>query len=107
MVWAAERSPPKRLNSFAEAQPPNITAYTANPAIAKKNKMPICQLLAPKVGLSGMIAKLAKAVNIAMAGASVNINLSANLGVQSSLKKIFSISATSCNEPCQPTRFGP
>ena len=75
--------------------------------MAKKNKIPMFQSATPKVGEIGMMANEASAVNIAIAGAKININLSANLGVQSSLKKIFNISAISCKDPHGPTRFGP
>ncbi len=47
-----------------------------------------------------------KAVN-AMIGAIIKIRLSANGGIQSSLKNIFNISATNWNMPPGPTRLGP
>ena len=40
-------------------------------------------------------------------GAITKLNLSANGGIQSSFVKILIMSATTCNEPNQPTRFGP
>jgi hypothetical protein len=54
-----------------------------------------------------MIMKPRIIVAIDTAGAIQNIALSANGGVQSSLKKILSMSAITCPSPNGPTRFGP
>ena len=54
-----------------------------------------------------MIAKAISMAAKAIIGASMKMNLSANGGVQSSLKNIFSMSAAIWNMPNGPTRFGP
>ncbi|MNH28499.1 hypothetical protein D3C79_886690 [compost metagenome] len=60
-----------------------------------------------QVGLTGTMAKANSSEVNAITGASVKIMRSAKVGTQSSLKNILIMSATSCSEPPQPTRFGP
>ncbi|MCY1464786.1 hypothetical protein D9M71_828540 [compost metagenome] len=54
-----------------------------------------------------MIAKAISRALMATTGARVKIILSANGGVQSSLKNILIMSAAIWNAPNGPTRFGP
>jgi hypothetical protein len=42
-----------------------------------------------------------------IAGAMMNTGLSANGGIQSSLASSLIVSASTCNSPKGPTRFGP
>ncbi|MNN83468.1 hypothetical protein D3C81_2005080 [compost metagenome] len=60
-----------------------------------------------QVGLTGTMANASNKEVKAIIGARVKITRSENFGTQSSLKNILIMSATSCNEPPQPTRFGP
>ena len=59
------------------------------------------------VGLTGTIAKASSSEVKAITGARVKITRSEKRGIQSSLKNILIMSATSCSEPPQPTRLGP
>ncbi|MNE44884.1 hypothetical protein D3C80_1391390 [compost metagenome] len=88
-------------------QPAKSTAYTAMPAMAKKNSTPMFRSATPQVGVTGTTAKAISRALMAMMGARVKISLSANGGVQSSLKNILIMSAPSWNAPKGPTRFGP
>src|SRR5690554_377464 len=56
---------------------------------------------------NGIIAKLNKTVAITIAGARIKTYLSANAGIQSSLKNILIISARTWNKPKGPTLLGP
>ena len=70
--------------------------------------MPIFRLpTMPMEGVTGITAKAIKVATITTAGASTNTTRSAKGGVQSCLNRILIISATTCNEPKGPTRFGP
>ncbi|MNC40895.1 hypothetical protein D3C75_896360 [compost metagenome] len=60
-----------------------------------------------QVGLTGTIAKASSSEVKAIIGARVKMTRSENFGIQSSLKNILIMSATSWSEPPQPTRFGP
>ncbi|MNX67289.1 hypothetical protein D3C86_984130 [compost metagenome] len=75
--------------------------------MAKKNRMPMLMSATPQVGVIGMIAKAISKALMATTGAKVKITLSANGGVQSSLKNILIMSAAIWNAPNGPTRFGP
>ncbi|MOA18928.1 hypothetical protein D3C78_1392740 [compost metagenome] len=88
-------------------QPANSTAYTVRPAMAKKNRMPMLRSATPQFGVIGMITKAISRAPMAMRGARVKIILSANGGVQSSLKNILIMSAPSWKAPNGPTRLGP
>ncbi|MNU04282.1 hypothetical protein D3C72_2486270 [compost metagenome] len=61
----------------------------------------------PQVGVTGMMTKAVSSAPMAIIGARVKITLSANGGVQSSLKNILSMSAAIWNMPYGPTRLGP
>ena len=50
---AAERRPPINAYLLLLDQPANSTAYTASPAIAMKNRMPISKSATPQVGVMG------------------------------------------------------
>ncbi len=76
-------------------QPANITAYTASPARAKKNRMPMSRSATTQVGVTGTMAKAISNALMAITGASRKVSLSANGGVQSSLKNILIMSAIS------------
>jgi len=58
-------------------------------------------------GETGIMEKDSSTVVRIMPGAMTNTGLSAKGGIQSSLVKILIMSATTCNEPNGPTRFGP
>ncbi len=58
-------------------------------------------------GAMGMTAKEARVVIMMMAGAMTNTALSAKGGIQFSLVKIFSMSATTWRTPKGPARLGP
>ena len=75
--------------------------------MAKKNSRPMFRSATPQVGVIGMIAKAISKALMATTGARVKITLSANGGVQSSLKNILIMSAAIWNAPNGPTRFGP
>ena len=107
MVWAEARRLPSRANLLLLDQPANSTAYTVRPAMAKKNRMPMFRSATPQVGVIGTMAKATSRAPIAITGARVKIILSANGGVQSSLKNILTMSAPSWNAPNGPTRLGP
>src|SRR3546814_13134804 len=88
-VWDVARRLPSRANLLLLEQPANSTAYTDRPAMAKKNSRPMFRSATPQVGVIGMIAKAISKALMATTGARVKITLSANGGVQSSLKNIL------------------
>ena len=61
----------------------------------------------PQFGVIGISANASIISDIAMNGARMNVNLSTNGGVQSSLKKILIMSAITWPKPNGPIRFGP
>ncbi|VAL70967.1 Uncharacterised protein [Enterobacter kobei] len=69
--------------------------------------MPMFRSATTQVGLTGTIANASSSEVKAIIGASVKITRSEKRGIQSSLKNILIMSATSWSEPPQPTRFGP
>ena len=75
--------------------------------MANRNNTPTLRLATVQVGVKGITANAKSEVSMMMAGATTNTALSANGGIQSSLKKILTMSATTCNEPKRPTRLGP
>ena len=77
------------------------------PAIAKKNKIPMLRSATPQPGVIGMTMNESSSEAMAIAGASTKKVRSANGGIQSSLKKILSMSAAICKSPNGPTRLGP
>ena len=75
--------------------------------MARKNSTARLASDTPQFGVIGMKMKPSIIRLIAMKGASTKVNLSAKGGSQSSLKKIFSMSAMTCPRPKGPTRLGP
>ncbi len=61
----------------------------------------------PQLGVIGITMNDSSSDAMAMAGASTKKVRSANGGIQSSLKKILSMSAAICRSPKGPTRLGP
>ena len=59
------------------------------------------------VSENGMIASVATAVMIEIAGASANSQPTAVLGRNCSLESSLTMSAIGCSSPYGPTRFGP
>ena len=107
IICAVERRPPSSAYLLCDDQPPSMTAYTASPAIAKKNRIPSSGVATTHVGVNGTSANASIIRPIASAGARMNVNRSTNGGFQSSLKKIFTMSAATCSRPNGPTRLGP
>ena len=61
----------------------------------------------PQPGVIGIMTNDSSNEAKAITGARTNSGRSANGGIQSSLKKILIMSATSCSVPNGPTRLGP
>src|SRR5262245_35786658 len=75
--------------------------------MARKNNRPRFRSATTIVGENGMITKLSNTLATTIAGAVMNTHLSANGGIQSSLKNNFSVSASTIRIPSGPARFGP
>jgi len=81
--------------------------YAPSEDIPRKKRIPIFKSITCIPGAKGIIAKLIKTVATTIAGAIMKTGLSANGGIQSSLKKILTMSATLWRRPKGPTLFGP
>ena len=99
--------PPRRLNLLLEDHPARATLYTANEDMARKKSRPISRSDTSMDGAIGMTANDASVVTMMIAGAMMNTALSANGGIQFSLVKIFTMSATTWRTPNGPARLGP
>src|SRR5688572_25883330 len=75
--------------------------------MARKNSSPTFKSATTIDGVNGTITKLISTVATTTAGAAMNTHLSANGGIQSSLKNNLSVSANTINIPKGPARLGP
>src|SRR5688572_12079920 len=75
--------------------------------MARKNNRPTFKSATTIVGVNGTITKLISTVATTTAGAAINTHLSANGGIQSSLKNNLSVSANTIRMPKGPARLGP
>ena len=98
---------PNRAYLLLDDHPARTTLYTPNEDIPKKNNIPIFGLITTQSGATGIKAKFNNTVIITTIGAMIKTGLSANGGIQSSLKNIFIMSARTCIRPKGPTLFGP
>src|SRR6476620_2894414 len=90
-----------------EAQPPSTILYTPTEDMARKNNRPTFKSATTIVGVNGTITKLINTVATTTAGAAMKTHLSANGGIQSSLKNNLSVSAKTIKIPSGPARLGP
>src|SRR5688572_4833568 len=75
--------------------------------MARKNRRPTFKSATIIVGEKGIITKLSSTLPTTIVGARTNTPLSANGGIQSSLKNNFSVSASTIKIPRGPARLGP
>src|SRR5688572_4383717 len=107
IIWAAPRMAPSKEYLLLEAQPPSMMLYAPMDDIDRKKRMPMFRSATMIPGAKGTITKLKKTDTITIAGAMTNTTLSANGGIQSSLKKSFMVSAKTMKTPKGPARLGP
>ncbi len=107
IICAAPRMAPNKAYLLLEAHPPSMMLYAPMDDAARKNSIPMLISDTIKPGANGMITNPINAEIITIAGAITNTFRSAKGGIQSSLKKSLSVSASTMSKPKGPARLGP
>jgi len=106
-ICAADRRPPSSAYLLFDAHPASTTLYAPIDDIASTKSTPMFRSATTTFGAKGTTTKDINTVMTRTPGAMTKIGLSANGGIQSSLKNNLITSATGWSNPNGPTRFGP
>src|SRR5205823_5544150 len=116
IICALERNPPSSEYLLFDDQPASTMPYTPSDEIARMNRKPIgigasAMSMGPQgeshVAPYGITDQTSSAGMNDMTGARMKSGRYAEAGYVSSFMMFFTPSATDCNRPCGPTRFGP